>query len=71
MTFYSVHRTTDGGSSAGYEWFTSERAAKKAAAQWRVGTPEESATVNRWKIKPTKRGILRALNIHASHPDNG
>jgi len=73
MKFYSVHFTCDGGSSAGYKWFLSRRAAKEAIADWRanLADPDESATIKEWHIKPTKAGIVQALNLHASHPDNG
>jgi hypothetical protein len=71
MKFYSVHRTTEAGASAGYEWFTSKRKADAAATKWRTDNPDETATVGEWEIEPTKAGILAALNLHASHPDNG
>ena len=71
MRFYSVHRTCEGGCSAGYEFVTSRREADKAAAQWRKDNPDENATVEVIDIEPTKSGILRALNLHAGHPNNG
>lgn len=60
------------GNSAGFEFFTTKRVAERAAAEWNKDNPdEESARIVEIKVVPTKRGILRALNLYASHPDNG
>lgn len=71
MKFYKLHRTTDAGSSAGYEFYTNKREAEKAAQEWRTEYPDERATVEEITIQPTRAGILGALNRFASHPDNG
>jgi hypothetical protein len=71
MLFYHTTKTTEGGNSATSEWFTNKREAEKCAAQWVKDNPDEWARIYEWEIEPTKQGILRALNLHASHPDNG
>jgi hypothetical protein len=72
MKFYAVHKTCDGGSSAGYSWHTSIKEARKSAIDYLRGQDAgETAKIKAWDIQPTKAGILRALNIHASHPNNG
>jgi len=71
MLFYHTTRTCEGGNSASSEWFTNKREAERAAAQWVRENPDEWARICEYEVEPTKQGILRALNIHASHPDNG
>lgn len=71
MKFYRLHRTRDNGSSIGYDWFTSKAAADKEAKEYKGIYPDEAADVTRHEIKPTKKGILAALNKFAGHPDNG
>jgi hypothetical protein len=84
MRFYRVHYLVDNGSSGGYEFFTSAREAQqakrkhdKALREWNaehdIG-PEhdiDKAEIEEIKVKPDKYGILRTLNIYASHPNNG
>jgi len=71
VKFYQVCTTTEGGNSAGSEFFTSKAEAEKAARKFRRDEPQEFARVNEIDVTPTKAGILAALNRHASHPDNG
>lgn len=78
MKFYRVHLTAEAGVSVGSEWFTSERAANARKAEWKrqnrgVSDADETADskVEVFDIQPTRSGILKALNLYASHPDNG
>jgi hypothetical protein len=59
-------------SSAGF-YFTSslkdaESRKKNAEGVWDDGWDKEITTI---EITPTKKGIIAALNFHASHNDNG
>ena len=73
--FYRNHYRTEGGVSAGFQWFTSRAAAEAAAKEVYdpavddEGNEPEVAKVI--EIEPTKRGLLWALNRYAGHPDNG
>lgn len=71
MKFYRVHCTQEAGTSVGSTFFASRREAEKFSADWLKENPDELATVEAVEIHATKAGILRALNLHASHPDNG
>lgn len=72
MKFYRVRYHTDHGSSAGFKWFSSSREAHQDAVNYDKENPkEEPCTVALIEIHPSKDAILRALNFHASHPDNG
>lgn len=74
MTFYQLHRTHSAGESAGYEYFTSLKDAERAAAAWRRSDDsllEHGTAIDKIEVKPTKAGILRALNRYANHCDNG
>lgn len=65
MKFYCVPIRNEDQNSGGYNWFTNKR---EAEAEHKAHGLYDIQVVD---IKPTKAGILRALNIHASHPDNG
>jgi hypothetical protein len=71
MRFYRVDFGCDLGSSAGFEWFTDRSEADRIAKRWIDENPEETALVKVVDITPTKTGIKRALNLYATHPDNG
>jgi hypothetical protein len=76
MRFYQVHLTHDAGTSAGYKYFTTRREAEKARRDWIAndpvqGDPNSEATITQIDIMPTKTSILRALNLYASHEENG
>lgn len=71
MRFYRVDTSKDGGNSAGYEWFTNKREAEQHAAKFRNENPNEFVDVDTVDIVPSKKGILKALHLYASHPDNG
>lgn len=60
MRFYRVHSYDEKNGSFGFLWYTNRREAEKP------GEPIEAVN-----IVPTKAGILRALQVYASHPDNG
>lgn len=71
MKFYRVHLHYDAGSSAGFKFFGNKREAEKFARDEKKKDPDESFPVDRINVKPTKAGILAALNRYADHPDNG
>ena len=71
MRFYKVHRTHEGGTSAGFEYFTSKREAQRAVVAWHDERCEQFATVEVVDVETTRQGILRALNLYAKHPDTG
>ena len=74
MTLYRVRHHTEGGCSAGFSWHTSKA---KARRQVTKRNREEADELNYSElddpidIKPTKSGILAALNYWGGHPDNG
>jgi hypothetical protein len=71
MKFYRTAVKTDEGCSAGYEFHTSEAAARMFCAKWRGNHPEGTAVTEPIEVAPTKAGILAALNRYAAHADNG
>lgn len=74
MRFYRVHKYEIIDGSSGSDWFTTKSEATKAANQWHRENGDETGgrvDVDIVEIEPTKAGILRALNLYASHPDNG
>lgn len=76
MKFYRVCYRAEGGNSGGYSWHTSKRAAEKASRDAARNDPEEyeldgPPEYDEVEIKPTKAGILSALNFYADHPSNG
>lgn len=76
MKFYVLHKFVEIGCSGGFEWFTSKRAAEAAKREHiacMVGDDIsiEATSIEMVDIKPTRAGILEALNIHASHERNG
>lgn len=80
MKFYRVSYSTEGGNSGGFSWHTNRRAALAAARADYDQDPDEydhhsptrgSDRIEVIEIAPTRRGILRALNALAGHPDNG
>jgi hypothetical protein len=75
MKFYQLHLTHEAGQCAGFEFFTSKREARSALAIWRKNSPgdvqDQDGTIVQIEIKPTRSGILDALNHFASHADNG
>lgn len=80
MKFFRVSYSKDGGNSAGFSWHTNLREALAAAKRDYDEDPGEydnhapirgSDRIETIEIAPTRRGILRALERLASHPDNG
>jgi hypothetical protein len=71
MRFYQVHIHVDHGSSGGFEYFTTEDKAKQCVREHKQNNPNEDYPINIIEIKPTLAGIVSALNVYASHPDNG
>lgn len=70
MKFYRVHFTYEYGTSGGYTFFTSKRAAEKYRRECDV-REENGGEIDEINITPTRKGILDALNRYADHPDNG
>lgn len=71
MRFYRVNYSINYGSSAGYTWHATHRAARKASDDYVRENPDETAPIDLVTIESTKTGILRALFTYASHPNNG
>lgn len=72
MRFYRLHIHTDGGSSAGYQWFTDKHLAEVAQRKAVKENPDEGeATIEPIEISPTRKGLRAALNRYAGYPDNG
>lgn len=69
VRFYRVHGKDIRGRSLGYSWSSSKRDAFRARAELRKGG--SSAELEPVEVRPTRAGILEALRLHASHPDNG
>ena len=72
--YYQVS-CADGNGHQGYTYRTSRKDAEVAAQNF-LDTAEEgdkfaSTKIYEIEIEPTKRGILNALLVRASHPDNG
>lgn len=76
MRFYKVEYLGENVQSLGCSWHTSRREAERAAKE-SIGAGDhdepitEKPEIEVVEIKPTKAGILAALNTHAVHPDNG
>lgn len=74
MKFYRLHQTYDHGSSVGYVFFMTMASAEKAQREWlkeNAGEDPEANEIDTIEVKPTRAGILAALNQYADHPDNG
>ena len=73
MKFYRVHFHTEGGNSAGSCFVTSLRDARREKREWDEwqDCPEDTASIEVIRVGNRKADILLALNIYASHPDNG
>lgn len=72
MRLYRVTIIDDTDQNLGFIWCSSEREARKEAAKARSVFPRgHQAHVDVVEIKPTKAGILAALKVYATHPDNG
>jgi hypothetical protein len=76
MKFYRLHMSAGPDGSAGYQFFTSMSAAEKAKrdhvkALKYDNEETDNVDIEPIEIKPTKAGILAALNRYAKHPDNG
>lgn len=61
----SLDSTSDPGCSGGFHYVSSKRDIPKARKEYPV------CEVTEIEVEISKAGILRALNIYASHPDNG
>lgn len=72
MRLYRVSVYTDHGSSNGFIWCASHRAAETAAKQAHENEPEERfPEIEVIDLLPTKKDVLRLLNRYASEPQNG
>lgn len=75
MRFYRVHDYSPFEGSGGFEFFTSKAEALKRALELydpeRHGDDKSTIDIEVVDVTPTKNGILSALNVWASHPDNG
>lgn len=73
MRFYKVSLQTVEAGDLGAEWYTDLKTAKRSADDFERFNAEDDpeAVVTPVDIQPTKAGILAALKMHATHPDNG
>lgn len=72
MRFYRISmisvQEANGGEHTGYEYATSKRAAARIVADYRATHRCKVSVIN---VKPTRTGILHALNVYGGHADNG
>lgn len=75
MRFYKVsYWSPDTTGHMGFDWFTTKRKADREARSFLrafASDPNAEAAVEVVEVVPNKRGILRALRVYATHPDNG
>lgn len=73
MKFYRVHLYSETEGSFGFEWYTSKRDAEGAANDFIRRNDDQcpDPEIDEVEIKPTKKGILYALECYGTHPDNG
>lgn len=69
MRVYRISFThRDDSSHGGYKFASSRSEARRMAA---INPDDHETEIDTIEVALTKAGILRALNIHAGHPDNG
>lgn len=73
MKFYRVHFKTEGGTSAGFEFFVAKAKAKarKKAHDDDADDLDKADEIEPINVEPTRAGILAALNAYAAHAENG
>ena len=74
MILWRVHWHTDNGNSAGYAWFSSWRDAKAemdAVIKREELDESDLPELERIEVEVSRKGVLTALRIYASHADNG
>lgn len=71
MKFYKVQIYGKDGSSDGYLWATSKKAITREKNRVTKTSGGKAGGIEEVEIKPTKQGILSALNAHAAYPNNG
>jgi hypothetical protein len=69
MKIYRVSYRDSSDEHKGYEYFSNKTDAVKADNKNRGNQMRDD--VEEIEFQPTKSGVLRLLNIYASHPDNG
>lgn len=79
MKIYRNTYHAETGASLGFSYHASKRAALKAAAESKANTKDNEGgddrtgevETERVDIKPTRAGIIHALNCYGAHNDNG
>lgn len=71
MTIYRNHYSTEGGISGGFSYHPSKRDAKLAVKGWKTSDAPPHEIAEPLTLKPTRYDIIRFLNQHGAHPDNG
>ena len=70
-----IYRATfsNQGESYGFGFYSSRAAALKECSDIKKLREEEEITcsIELINVKPTKAGIISALNLYGGHPDNG
>jgi hypothetical protein len=74
VKLYRVAYFIEGGNSHGFTWHTSKKEVAQSTAQYAKDFADEGCElfeVEEVEVELTKAGVLRALRVYASHPDNG
>lgn len=74
MILYRVHWHTEGGTSNGFSWFRTRRAAKaeiKLVIDRDALTETDLPELERVEVAVSAEGVFAALHVYASHADNG
>jgi hypothetical protein len=71
MKFHRVEYVKDKAGCVGFQWFTTETEARKAARAFMRTGKDCGVRMSVHDITQSKMGILAALNSFAAHPDNG
>ncbi len=74
MKVYVLHFRDKKGESKGYSFHRTKHDAMIVKHQNEIPIPESEGsevTLSVWKVDVTRAGVLHALNVHASHANNG
>lgn len=71
MKIYRNTYSVEGGSNGGFSFHRSKRDARLAVKAYKTSSEPPHVIAEPMEVKPGKNGLLRFLNIYASHNDNG
>lgn len=69
MTIYKISTRHNFDEHSGYYFYSALAEAKKEQCRQKKNGCQ--CDIEKVEVAPTKKGIISALNRHASHPDNG